>query len=120
MLPGKFSCGIYELLYSGGLRCYLEYLESPQRYYLHLIENCFDKNDYKAAIDICNKALQINPDCVDFYIFRSQSYLNLKNYDKSLEDCNEALKINPSSDHLSYLSHVIRTCKIVEGAMRFC
>lgn len=94
---GKFSCGIDELLYSGGLRSYLEYLKLSQiEYYVELVVNCLDKDDYKGASDICNKALQTNPECAELYLLRCLCHFYLGNYQKSTEDYNEALKINPN------------------------
>jgi|GEM_PF-6607599 len=57
----------------------------------------YDLEEYKAALDIVNGLLYLNPDFIDCYYLKLASYLGLKEYQK-LYDYADRLLINNPDD----------------------
>ena len=53
--------------------------------------------DHYKAIDVCQKALEINPRDIDAYINLCSAYGNLGKFQEAITYGNQALKINPMS-----------------------
>ncbi|AFY31530.1 tetratricopeptide repeat protein [Calothrix sp. PCC 7507] len=115
---GRISFGIEQLLYGGGLRCYLEQLQSAKNgdsYHkqsiqpLSVIENgnnlldeklgdeCFARGDFDAALTNYNKALKLHPDDADIYYKRGLARHEISDYAGAIADYNQAIKINPNN-----------------------
>jgi tetratricopeptide (TPR) repeat protein len=116
---GKISFGIEQILYGGGLQCYLEQLDahnqvSPQYkpesavndalltnnedfnwFYVKLGDECFRKGEYEGAVNAYNEALKVNHDDIDIYYKRGCAYYNLEDYEQAIHDYNQVLKFNP-------------------------
>lgn len=162
---GKISFGIEQLLYGGGLRCYLEQLESfthlnsynqkspidkynpkqepisqqpkqqfpktnfsqqqeisyqqpkqqftktnfsPEQndylrfhngdmnlLYLKQGDDCFEKKQYKAAINHYNQALKLNSKDADTYYKRGLARYHLGDYEEAIADYTQVIQINP-------------------------
>jgi len=59
--------------------------------------NAFDKGNFTNAVMFYNKALELCPNCNDFYFHRSRAYLYDMKFDEALADCNKAIEIEPIS-----------------------
>ena len=107
---GRISFGIHQLLYGGGLCCYLEQLQkstnsqNPQLshsdkidygevFYIQLGDECFEKHDYQGAITNYNQALQIKKDIDIYYKYALSSY-NLGDYQAAIVNFSQALQLN--------------------------
>ena len=62
-----------------------------------MIVNMMDDN-YPAAIDAAQKALEYNPDSLNLYSYIAPAYFQMKQYDKALETYNKALQMADSAD----------------------
>ncbi|MBW4670108.1 MAG: tetratricopeptide repeat protein [Cyanomargarita calcarea GSE-NOS-MK-12-04C] len=123
---GKISFGIEQLLYGGGLKCYLEELQSasngnyhgekyqreihkqrkyqliPEKVdnwnllYLKLGDECVNKKQYQDAITAYSHALQIQPRNADIYYKRGNARYSLREYEGAIPDYIQAININPN------------------------
>jgi tetratricopeptide (TPR) repeat protein len=94
---GKALVGIDELLYSGGLRSYLESLTSSEAdEYIRLGNECFEKEDYQNAIAYYTQVLQLKPNNEDAYFRRGFVRSKLGDKQGAIEDYTQAIKINPN------------------------
>ena len=55
-----------------------------------------NEGEYRRAIDVCSKAIELAPTFCDAYYNRGVAYLNMAIYDRALEDMDAALRINPA------------------------
>ncbi|TAE59784.1 MAG: tetratricopeptide repeat protein [Nostocales cyanobacterium] len=102
---GKALVGIDELLYSGGLRSYLEVCKLSQpSYYIGLGNDCFTQKDYTGAIGNYTKALELNSQLVRAYLLRGLACHELGNRLGAIEDYTHVIKTIPNS----YLVYRIR------------
>ena len=62
-----------------------------------------NEGDYRAAIDACAKAIELDPTFGDAYYNRGLAYINLGLYDRALEDMDAAIRIDPD-DADAYLN----------------
>lgn len=100
---GKALVGIDELLYSGGLRSYLESLTSSEvDEYIRLGDECRKKKDYQAAVSYYNQVLQLKPTHDNSYIGRAYCHHKLGDVKKAMDDINETIKINPNCANAYY------------------
>ncbi|MGM3305035.1 tetratricopeptide repeat protein [Anabaena sp. WFMT] len=96
-INGKALVGINELLYSGGLRCYLESLASSETdEYMRLGAECFEKKDYRGAVNYYSQVLQLQPNNVDAYNQRGRAMYYLGDKDGAIKDFNQAIRIDPN------------------------
>ena len=94
---GKALVGINELLYSGGLRSYLESLTSSEAdEYMRLGNECYDKEDYQGAIAYYTQVLQLKPNNEDAYFYRGLARNVLGDKQGAIEDYTQAIKIDPN------------------------
>ena len=94
---GKALVGIDKLLYSGGLRSYLESLTSSEAdEYMCLGYECLQKEDYQNAIAYYTQVLQLKPNNEDAYFRRGFVRSKLGDKQGAIEDYTQAIKINPN------------------------
>ncbi|MBD1214914.1 MAG: tetratricopeptide repeat protein [Dolichospermum circinale Clear-D4] len=94
---GKALVGIDELLYSGGLRSYLESLTSSEAdEYMRLGDECRKKKDYQGAVSYYTQVLQLKPNHLDAYNGRGIACYNLGDHQGAIKDYTDAIKINPN------------------------
>ena len=102
MITSTDAIGIDKLLYSGGLRSYLEACKFSQPdYYICLGNDCFTQKDYIGAISNYTKALELNPQLAKAYLTRGFARNELGNKPGAIDDYTQAIKIN-SNDALTY------------------
>ncbi|MTJ18967.1 MULTISPECIES: tetratricopeptide repeat protein [unclassified Dolichospermum] len=107
---GKALVGIDELLYSGGLRSYLESLTSSEAdEYMRLGYECLEKKDYQSASYYCTQVLQLKPNNADAYKVRGIARYKLGDKQGAIEDCTEAIKIDPNYANCYYGRGLIRS-----------
>ncbi len=63
-------------------------------FYRTYAKACFDKKQYKVAIDICNEALQITPDDANICNIRGYTYSTLEENDKAIADFSKAIELD--------------------------
>ena len=86
---GKALVGIDELLYSGGLRSYLESLISSEAdEYMRLGNECIEKEDYQNAFGYYTQVLQLKPNNEDAYFYRAKARYYLGDKQGAIEDLN--------------------------------
>ena len=94
---GKALVGIDELLYSGGLRSYLESLTSSEAdEYMRLGNECIEKEDYQNAFGYYTQVLQLKPNNEDAYFDRAIARYYLGDKQGAIDDYNQAIKFNPN------------------------
>ncbi|MEA5619432.1 tetratricopeptide repeat protein [Cronbergia sp. UHCC 0137] len=95
---GRISFGINQLLYGGGLSCYLEQLQSST-------DNSFEEsNIIKSSTDTSKNKYSINPtpDLSLFYHKLGDEYLNKCEYTAAINNYNQALKFNSADPDIYY------------------
>ena len=106
---GKALVGIDELLYSGGLRSYLESLTSSEAdEYMHLGDECLEKEDYQNAFGYYTQVLQLKPNYADAYNKRGSARYYLGDKQAAIDDYNLAIKINPNYAKAYYNRGIVR------------
>ncbi|MDD1413282.1 tetratricopeptide repeat protein [Dolichospermum sp. ST_con] len=104
------SVRINELLYSGGLRSYLDNLISDKIHeYMRLGNECLEKKDYEDAIDYYTQVLQLKPNHADAYYYRGYAYDDIEYYDGAIEDYTQVIKIDPNYAHAYWNRGVARS-----------
>jgi len=117
---------IPDLLYGGGLRSYLEFLQadrvtdlaSAQTHYRQGT-NHYEQKEFQQALTAYNQAIQLNPHLDEAYYERGRTYYEIGNHSEALKDFDRALHIN--SDYgKAYLSRglVRRRLKDYRGAIK--
>ncbi|WP_157750080.1 tetratricopeptide repeat protein, partial [Dolichospermum compactum] len=101
---GKVLVGIDELLYSGGLRSYLESLTSSEAdEYMRLGKECYEKKDYQGAIAYYTQVLELkqnnedayfyNEDNEDAYFYIAKARYKLRDHHGAIDDYSQAIRI---------------------------
>jgi tetratricopeptide (TPR) repeat protein len=122
---GKISFGIEQLLYGGGLKCYLDELQSanhrnssgekyPIKYqhqremlipekvddlnllYLKSGDECINKKQYQDGITAYNHALKNQPNNPEIYYKRGNARYSIGEYERAILDYIQAININPN------------------------
>ena len=75
----------------------------PYSNYLHGQISYLDEN-YEAAIDFYNKAINQAPNYRDAYVGRGEVYYALKQYDAAIADYNRAIQLSPQGAAAIYVS----------------
>jgi len=102
-VASKALVGIDELLYSGGLRSYLESLTSSEAdEYMRLGYECLEKKDYQGAFGYYTQVLQLKPTHAKSYHGRAKCHYELGDMKKAMDDINEGIKINPNVANYYY------------------
>ncbi|XP_038072448.1 dnaJ homolog subfamily C member 7-like [Patiria miniata] len=55
---------------------------------------CYKKRDYEAAIQLYTEAIEMCPDCANYYNNRAAAFIMLDKYQQGLEDVQRALRID--------------------------
>jgi tetratricopeptide (TPR) repeat protein len=96
LAASKALVGIDELLYSGGLRSYLESLTSSEvDEYIRLGDECFQKKNYQNAIAYYTQVFQ-DPNFALAYFNRGNAHSDLGDKQGAIEDYTQAIKIDPN------------------------
>ncbi len=74
--------------------------------------NLCEEGSYNEALEILNKFIPGNPDCVSAYITRSDCFLFTKDYESSLKDLDNALKLEPKN-----IDYLLRKAKVLSSGM---
>jgi len=99
-----------EYNYNKALKCYNKVIALNRRYALnHLYADAYCRiadiqlqiKQYNLALEHYDKAIQINPNEPDFYLYRGTLYRNLGQYNNALKDFNKAINLNPDNDQLA-------------------
>ena len=91
------AVGINELLYSGGLRSYLDNLTSSKAdEYMRLGKECHEKKDYQGVFDCYTQVLQLKQNHEDAYKKRGFARSKLGDKQGAIDDYTQAIKINPN------------------------
>ena len=94
---GKALVGIDELLYSGGLRSYLESLTSSDAdEYMRLGDECLEKEDCQGAFGYYTQVLRLKLNNEDAYFYRGKARYELGDKQGAIDDYNLAIKFNPN------------------------
>ncbi|CEJ44475.1 TPR repeat-containing protein [Umezakia ovalisporum] len=112
---GKARVKINELLYSGGLRSYLESLTASPGDYTQAIKLnpnyadayynrgifYYSQGEWDLAVADFTQAIKLNPNYAGAYFCRGVVYGNQEEWDLALADFTQAIKLNPN-DALAY------------------
>lgn len=100
---GYFAHGAYQLI-MGNDDAGISDLESAIGYgcrisdvYAMLGMGYQRKLDFKKAVELYTKAVEVNPSCAAAYAGRASSYCGLKDYEKALADASLALVLDPKN-----------------------
>ncbi|MBD2691011.1 tetratricopeptide repeat protein [Anabaena catenula] len=97
LAASKALVAIDELLYSGGLRSYLESLTSSEAdEYMRLGDECLEKEDYQGAFGYYTQVLQLKPNNEDAYYNRGEARYYLEDKQGAIDDYTQAIKIYPN------------------------
>ncbi|MFM6396297.1 MAG: tetratricopeptide repeat protein, partial [Planktothrix sp.] len=87
------------------LRAKLDALNNAKN---HLFDQYFNQGitlanqgNYQQAIEQLTRALTLNPNHADAYIWRNYVYHCLNKYQQAIDDCNQAIRLNPN-DSIAY------------------
>jgi tetratricopeptide (TPR) repeat protein len=107
---GEALVGIDELLYSGGLRSYLESLTSSEvDKYIRFGDEFIEKEDYQGAFRYYTQVLQLKPNNAYAYNVRGLARYKLGDKQGAIEDCTEAIKIDPNYANSYYGRGIVRS-----------
>jgi tetratricopeptide (TPR) repeat protein len=70
--------------------------------YLELGLRQLQDDDYKRAVDLLSRAIDIDPYLADAYGFRGMAYFLRGNYQAALDDCNIALSLEPALENVYF------------------
>jgi len=95
---GDFERGEKYLQESNDIRKKLEDKRGILLNYTRLSSIFISKRDFEKVIDICNEALKVEPNLVEFYIIliRGYAYIELNEYEQAIKDFNKVIELNPN------------------------
>ena len=95
---GDFERGEKYLQESNNIRAKLEDKRGILLNYTRLSSIFISKRDFEKVIDICNEALKVEPNLVEFYIIliRGYAYIELNEYEQAIKDFNKVIELNPN------------------------
>ncbi|MDD1436336.1 tetratricopeptide repeat protein [Dolichospermum sp. ST_sed10] len=106
---GKALVGIDKLLYSGGLRSYLESLTSSEAdEYMCLGYECLEKEDYQNAIAYYTQILQLKPNNEDAYFNRGYAHYKLGDNEGAIDDYTQAINVDTNYANAYHNRGVVR------------
>ncbi|KAJ0263421.1 Protein SGT1 A [Hirschfeldia incana] len=59
-------------------------------------KEAFVDDDFGVAVDLYSKAIDLDPNCADFFADRAQAYIKLQNFTEAVADAKKAIELNPS------------------------
>jgi tetratricopeptide (TPR) repeat protein len=63
------------------------------------------RKEVNKAVQDYNKAIQLDPNCLEAYFLRGQTYERKGEYDKAIQDLNKAIELKPES----WVTHCVRS-----------
>ncbi|RPI89613.1 MAG: tetratricopeptide repeat protein [Chloroflexi bacterium] len=76
------------------------------------------RGNFKAALDKFSKAIEMQPEIVDSYVFRGNAYIDLGEYQRALADLDHAIRESPEYGAAYYNRSIARMAlKQSEGAL---
>ena len=95
---GDFERGEKYLRDSNNIRAKLNDKRGILLNYTRLSSVFISKRDFEKVIDICNEALKVEPNLVEFYIIliRGYAYIELNEYEQAIKDFNKVIELNPN------------------------
>ena len=95
---GDFERGEKYLQESNDIRAKLKDKRGILLNYTRLSSVFISKRDFEKVIDICNEALKVEPNLVEFYIIliRGYAYIELNEYEQAIKDFNKVIELNPN------------------------
>ena len=75
--------------------------------------NLCEEGSYNEALEILNKFILENPDCVPAYITRADCFMFTQDYESSLKDLEKALKLEPKN-----IDYLLRKAKVLSTGMQ--
>ena len=52
------------------------------------------QDDYDKAIQDFTEAIELEPNCVDNYVYRGEAYIQIQEYDRAIEDFSQAKQLS--------------------------
>uniref|UniRef100_A0A1J3FVZ0 Protein SGT1 homolog n=1 Tax=Noccaea caerulescens TaxID=107243 RepID=A0A1J3FVZ0_NOCCA len=59
-------------------------------------QEAFVDDDFDVAVDLYSKAIDLDPNCADFFADRAQANIKLQNFTEAVADANKAIELDPS------------------------
>ncbi|XP_019086103.1 PREDICTED: protein SGT1 homolog A isoform X2 [Camelina sativa] len=59
-------------------------------------KEAFIDDEFDVAVDLYSKAIDLDPNCADFFADRAQSYFKLLSFTEAVADANKAIELDPS------------------------
>ncbi|CAH8362031.1 unnamed protein product [Eruca vesicaria subsp. sativa] len=59
-------------------------------------KEAFVDDDFDVAVDLYSKAIDLDPNCADFFADRAQAYIKLQNFTEAVADAKKAIELDPS------------------------
>ena len=75
--------------------------------YLKEASKSISLRKFNQAIEFLNKAIELNPNYIQAYFNRGETYSKIKDYDKAINDYTKVLKLNPDHNRANYLRGLI-------------
>ena len=70
--------------------------------YFAKAKSCFVEFNYKEAVELFSKVIELKPNDSEAYGYRGLAYSSLKDYDSAINDLNRAIELNPTSYYLYF------------------
>ncbi|MBD2740892.1 TonB family protein [Coleofasciculus sp. FACHB-1120] len=74
-----------------------------------------DAGDYKAAVDLLSKVLEVNPNDTEAYYNRAVALVELEDYKKAIADYSKVLQLDPQDDE-AYLNRGLARTELEDDA----
>ncbi|KAG7541750.1 Tetratricopeptide repeat [Arabidopsis thaliana x Arabidopsis arenosa] len=59
-------------------------------------KEAFVDDDFDVAVDLYSKAIDLDPNCAEFFADRAQAYIKLESFTEAVADANKAIELDPS------------------------
>ncbi|KAG7546444.1 CS domain [Arabidopsis suecica] len=59
-------------------------------------KEAFVDDDFDVAVDFYSKAIDLDPNCAEFFADRAQAYIKLESFTEAVADANKAIELDPS------------------------
>lgn len=86
-------------------------IEQNYSYYFELAQTYLLKEDKQKAIEICNKAIEINSKLPNIFCFRGEVYFDVGNYHNAFLDLDKAIELDPFNHHYYFTRGCFFLCQ---------